>query len=77
MDRSNTNVKRYYINAQQQIPVPYGIMLHIPPTNLLLLAATQEPNKKTSLLMKNIEEFCGKKVQENGQAGRKKMRQKG
>ena len=29
-----------------QIPVPYGSMLHIPPTSLLLLAAIQEPYKK-------------------------------
>ena len=34
------------MNAQQQIPVPYGSMLHIPLTNLLLLAAKQEPYKK-------------------------------
>ena len=31
-----------YINASQRIPVPYGSMLHIPLTNLLLLAAKQE-----------------------------------
>ena len=24
---------KYYINTQQQIPVPYGSMLHIPLTN--------------------------------------------
>ena len=30
--------------------VPYGSMLHIPPTNLLLLAATQEPYKKSLYL---------------------------
>ena len=35
-------------------------MLHIPPTNLLLLAAKQEPYKKSYLFMKNIEEFSGK-----------------
>ena len=51
---------KYYINAQQQIPVPYGSMLHIPPTNLLLLAAKQELYKKAYLLTKNIEEFYGK-----------------
>ena len=33
---------KYYITAKQQIPVPYGSILHIPPTNLLLLAAKQE-----------------------------------
>ena len=45
MDRSNK--KCFYINAYQQIPVPYGSMLHIPPTNLLLLAAKQESYKKS------------------------------
>ena len=35
-------------------------MLHIPSTNLLLLAAKQEPYKKAYLLTKNIEEFSGK-----------------
>ena len=28
------------------MPVSYGSMLHIPPTNCLLLAAKQEPYKK-------------------------------
>ena len=35
-------------------------MLHIPPTNLLLLAAEQEPYKKAYLLTKNVAEFSGK-----------------
>ena len=35
-------------------------MLHIPQTNLLLLAVEQEPYKKAYLLTKNIEEFSGK-----------------
>ena len=35
-------------------------MLHIPPTNLLPLAAKQEHTKKAYLLTKNIEEFSGK-----------------
>ena len=39
-------------NAKQQIPVPYGSVLHISPTNLLLLAAKQEPYKKVHLLTK-------------------------
>ena len=39
-------------------------MLHIPPTNLLLLAAKQEPYKKAYLLSKNIEEFSGKSSEE-------------
>ena len=35
-------------------------MLHILPTNLLPLAAKQDPFKKAYLLTKNIEEFSGK-----------------
>ena len=35
-------------------------MLHIPPTNSLLLAAEQEPYKKAYLLTKTIEEFVWK-----------------
>ena len=50
-----------------QIPVSYGSMLHIPPTNCLLLTAKQEPYKKAYLLMKNIEEFSGKKFRRKGQ----------
>ena len=42
-------------------------MLHIPPTNLLLLAAKQEPYKNAYLLTKNTEEFTGKKVKRMGQ----------
>ena len=42
----------------------YGSLLHIPPTNLLLLAAKQEPYKKAYLLKKNIEEFYGKSLEE-------------
>ena len=33
---------------------------HMAPTNLLLLAAKQEPYKKAYVLTKNIEEFSGK-----------------
>ena len=41
--------------------MPYGSKLHIPQTNLHLLAAKQEPYpKKAHLLTKNIEEFSGK-----------------
>ena len=36
-------------------------MLHVPPTNLLLLAAKQKPYKRAYLLTKNVEEFSGKK----------------
>ena len=50
----------------------HGGKLHIPPTNLLLLAPKQEPYKKANLLMKNTEEFSGKKVQQNGPAGSRK-----
>ena len=42
-------------------------MLHIPPTNWLLLTAKQEPYKKAYLLTKNIEEFSGKKFRRKGQ----------
>ena len=56
--------KNYYINAEQQMSVPYSSMLHIPPINLLLLAAIQEPYKKACLLTKDIEEFSGKSLEE-------------
>ena len=36
-------------------------MLHIPPTNLLLLPAKQEPYKKAYLLSKILKNFLGKK----------------
>ena len=39
-------------------------MLHIPPTNCLLLTAKQEPYKKAYLSTKNIEEFYGKSLEE-------------
>ena len=44
--------------------MPYGSKLHIPPTNLLLLAAKPEPYKKAYLVTKNIEEFSGKTSEE-------------
>ena len=47
-------------------------MLHIPPTNCLLLTAKQEPYKKAYLLTKNIEEFSGKSLEER--ASRQKMK---
>ena len=51
----------------------YGSMLHILPTNFLLLTAKQEPykKKKTYLLTKNIEEFSGKKFRIKGQQAEK------
>ena len=70
-----SNVKKYHINAQQPIPVPYGSMLHKPPTNLLLLAAKQEQNKKAYLLTKNVEESFGKSSEE-WSSRLKKIRQK-
>ena len=51
--------------------MPYGSTEHIPPTNLLVLAAKQEPYKKAYLLTENIEEFL-ETVQKNGPAGRKR-----
>ena len=39
-------------------------MLHVPLTNLHLLAAKQEPCEKAYLLTKNIEEFSGKSSEE-------------
>ena len=46
-------------------------MLHIPPTNSLLLTAKQEPYKKAHLLTKNTEEFSRKSLEKKGPAGRK------
>ena len=57
--------------------MPYGNMLHIPLTNLLLLAAKQEPYKKAYLLMKNIGRIFWKKFRRiNQQAEKIKIRQK-
>ena len=39
-------------------------MLHIPPTNCLLLTAKQEPYKKAFLLTKNIKVFSRKSSEE-------------
>ena len=76
MDRSNNKFKIIYVNAYQQIPVPFGSMLHIPLTNLLLLATKQEPYKKSLSLNKKYWKNFLEKVRENGPAGRKKIRQK-
>ena len=75
MNRTNKKNSKLYINEQQQIPVPYGSMLYIPPTNLFLLAAKQEPYTKACLLTKNIEEFSGKGLEERA-SRQKKIRQK-
>ena len=73
MDRSN---KKSYINAQQQIPVLYGSMLHIPPTNLLLLAAKQEPHEKACLLTKNIGIIFWRKYKRMDQHAEKKKKKR-
>ena len=65
-----TTKNKYYLSAKQ-IAVPYGSMLDIPPTNLLLTAAKQEPCQKQAYpLTKNIETFSGAKSQVNGPASR-------
>ena len=69
MARNKTKNKK-----NKQIPVPYGNVLHIPLTNLLLLAAKQEPYRKAYLLTKNTEELSGKSSGE--WASRQKKRQK-
>ena len=76
MDRGNKTFLKYYINAYQQIRVPYGSMLHIPPTNCLLLTAKQELYKTNYLLTKKIEEFSGKSLEERA-SRQKTIRQKG
>ena len=47
-------------------------MLHIPPTNLLLLAAEQESYKKAYLLTKNIGRIFWKKFRRMDQQAEKK-----
>ena len=47
-------------------------MLHLPPTNLLLLAAKQEPYKKSLSLNENIEEISGQSLQEEPAAEKDK-----
>ena len=55
------------------IPVPYDSMLHIPLTNLLLLAAKQKPYKKAYLSTKNIGRiFCEKFRRMDQQAEKKR-----
>ena len=51
--------------------MPFGSKLHIPPTNLLLLAAKQKPHKKAYLFMKNIGEFSGKRLRRKDQQAEK------
>ena len=54
--------------------MPYGSMLHIPPTNYHLLAAKQEPYQKAYPLTKNTEEFSWRKSQENGPCAEEKKK---
>ena len=51
--------------------MPYGSTLHIPPTNLLLLAAKQESYKTAYLFTKNTEEFSKKKFRRKDQQAEK------
>ena len=46
--------------------MPYGSVLHIPPTNYHVLAAKQEPYLKAYLLTKTTGEFSRKKVRRTG-----------
>ena len=52
-------------------------MVHISPTNVLLLAAKQEPHKKAYLLTKNTEEFSRKEFRRKGQQEEKRSDRKG
>ena len=54
----------------------HGSMQHIPPTNLLLLAAKQEPYKKAYHLKKHIEEFSEKKSSREWTSRQKRKIQK-
>ena len=51
--------------------MPYGSTLHIPLTNLLLLAAKQESYKTAYLFTKNTEEFSKKKFRRKEQQAEK------
>ena len=52
--------------------MPYSSTLHIPPTNLLLIAAKQEPLKKAYLLTKNIGRIFWKKFRRMDQQADKR-----
>ena len=54
----------------------YGSMLHIPPTNCLLLTAKQEPYKKAYLLTKNIVIIFWKKFRRKDQQEEKDKTQR-
>ena len=69
MDRSNTKKKlKYFINAQQQIPVPYGSMLHIPPTNFFSQLLNRSHTKKRISNEKYWKNFSKKFIRINQQA---------
>ena len=70
-EREKKKKKRDRGNKKIKILVPYGSMLHIPPTNSLLLAAKQEPYKTAYHLTKILNNFL-ERNQENGPAERKK-----
>ena len=74
----DTNIKIplnfFYIKRIMQLQMPYGIVLHTPPTNYHILAAKQyTQQQKIYLLTKNIGELLsGEKSQESGPVSRKK-----
>ena len=53
--------------------MPYGSILHKPPTNLLLLATKQESHKKAFLFTKNTEKNLGKNSEERTSRQKKKI----
>ena len=62
MDRSNNKKKKLYKCITARTSAIWRHAAHT--TDQLLLAAKQEPSKKAYLLMKNIEEFSGKSLEE-------------
>ena len=67
--------KKEMDSSNKKSPVPYGSMLHILPTNLLLLAAKQEPCKNFRSLSpneKHLRIFWKKFRRMNQQAEKKK-----
>ena len=61
---------------KKEILVPYGRTLHIPPTNLLLLAAKQKPYKKSLSLNEKYWRIFWEKFRGIDQQAEKKIRQK-
>ena len=61
MDSSNEKIKISYKIHNSKYQCHTAAMLHLPPTNLLLLAAKQEPyQNKKNLLTKKFEEVSMK-----------------